>query len=59
LLPAIFTPEPCAVIGQVEEQHFIECIACRQGAVASAGNAESATSTPATNLANRLIPVPP
>jgi len=58
-LLVIFAPEAFAIIGQPEEQHFIECIACRQGTAASAGIAVRTTSKPATNWANRLILVPP
>ena len=55
VLAASFGLVDFAIIGQSELQHFMECIAWRQGATASAGIAESTTSKTATNLANRLI----
>ena len=59
VLPVSFVLVDFAIIGQSEPQHFMECIAWPQGAMASAGIAVSTTSKTATNLANRLICVAP
>ena len=56
---ATFATVNVAIIGHSDGQQFMECIAWRQGVTANTGVAVRATSNPATNLANRLIPVPP